>query len=76
MSTATHVDPLNQHLNSTKEDSSPAHQHLEQNAPEATTANKTDSEKMDHIAMESARRAENRFANNSERIPGDTIFSK
>jgi hypothetical protein len=76
MSTSTQVDPLNQDLNSTKEDFSPAHQHLQQNAPEAVIANRTDAEKLDHDAMESARRGENRFSINAERIPGDTIFSK
>jgi hypothetical protein len=76
MSTSTKVDPLNQDLNSTKDAFSPAHQHLQQNAPEAVTVNKTDEEKMDKMAMESARRAENRISNNAERIPGDTIFSK
>jgi len=70
------TDPLNQDLNSTKTDYSPAHQHLEQNAPEAITSNKSKQEKLDHIGMESARRAGNRFSDNAERLPEDTIFTK
>jgi hypothetical protein len=67
---------LNQDLNSTKKPFSPAHQHLEPNSPEAVNTTKSTEEKLDHIGMESARRAGNRFRKNDERIPTDTIFTK
>jgi hypothetical protein len=37
---------------------------------------KTEQEKMDHIAMQSAKRAENRIKSNDETTPGNSIFSK
>jgi hypothetical protein len=67
---------LNQDLNSTKTAFSPAHQHLQQDAPDAINSNKTSEERLDRLGMESARRAQNRFHKNDERLPGDTIFSK
>jgi hypothetical protein len=70
------TDPLNKDLNSTKTIYSPAHQHLEQNAPEAITSNKSKQEKLDRLGMQSARRAGNRFSDNAERLPEDTTFSK
>jgi hypothetical protein len=70
------TDPLNQDLNSTKTTFSPAHQHLEPNAPEAIMSNKSKQEKLDRLGMESARRAGNRFSSNAERLPEETTFSK
>jgi hypothetical protein len=67
---------LNQDLNSTKTPFSPARQHLEPNSPEADTTSKSSEERLDHLAMESARRASNRFKKNDERIPTDTLFTK
>jgi hypothetical protein len=71
-----HDSEMNQDLNSTRTAFSPAHQHLEQNEPEAVVTAKSKQEKLDDMAMESARRAQNRVHNNAERIPSDTIFSK
>ncbi len=70
------LDPLNQDLNSTKNSYSPAHQHLEQNAPDAIVSNKSRQEKLDRLGMQSARRAGNRFADNADRLPEDTMFTK
>ena len=67
---------LNQDLNSTKTPFSPAHQHLEQNSPEADKTTKSKEEKLDHVGMESARRAGNRYRKNDERIPTETTFTK
>jgi len=67
---------LNQNLNSTKNRSTPSHDHLIDHAPAASDATKSDAEKLDHLGMESARRGQNRIHNNEERTPGSTIFSK
>ena len=67
---------LNQDLNSSKTAFSPAHQHLQQNAPEAINSTKSDQERLDRVGMESARRAQNRLHHNDERIPTETTFTK
>ena len=64
-----------QGLNSTKTGARPSHEAIEQNA-DATMVGKTKQEKMDHIAMQSAKRAENRIKSNDETTPGNSIFSK
>jgi hypothetical protein len=37
---------------------------------------KSDRKKVDHAAMESAKRAEHRIHQNEEKTPGNSIFSK
>jgi hypothetical protein len=62
-------------VNSTKTGARPAHEAIESNA-DATMVGKSEQKKIDHAAMESAKRAENRIHQNEEKTPGNTIFSK
>jgi hypothetical protein len=64
-----------QGLDSTKTGARPSHEAIEEGST-ATEVGKTDVQKLDHIAMESAKRAENRIHSNEERTPGNSIFSK
>jgi hypothetical protein len=63
-----------QGLNSTKSAARPSHEAIE----EETTANgnKSDQERMDHAAMQSAKRAQNRIHSNEETTPGSSTFTK
>jgi len=62
-------------VNSSKTGARPAHEAIESNA-DATMVGKSEQQKMDHAAMESAKRAENRIHQNEEKTPGNKIFSK
>jgi hypothetical protein len=64
-----------QGLNSTKIGSRPSHEAIESEAP-ATEVGSTEQEKMDHIAMQSAKRANNRIRSNEDSTPGNGIFTK
>jgi hypothetical protein len=64
-----------QGMDSTKTGARPSHEAIESDTS-ATEEGKTDQQKMDHVAMESAKRAENRIHSNEERTPGNSIFSK
>jgi hypothetical protein len=64
-----------QGLNSTKSGARPSHEAIEEETS-ATEVGKSDEEKMDHAAMESAKRAQNRIHSNEETTPGNSIFSK
>jgi hypothetical protein len=64
-----------QGLDSTKSGARPSHEAIEQGAT-ATEVGKSDKQKMDHVAMESAKRAQNRIHSNEETTPGNSIFSK
>jgi hypothetical protein len=64
-----------QGLDSTKSGARPSHEAIEEGAT-ATEVGKTDQQKMDHIAMESAKRAQNRIHSDEETTPGNSIFSK
>jgi len=64
-----------QGLDSTKTGERPSHEAIESDNS-ATEVGKTEQQKMDHIAMESAKRAGNRIHSNEERSPVDSIFSK
>jgi hypothetical protein len=67
---------LNHDLNSGNTPASPAADHLESPAPVAMTEAGTETEKLDRLGMESAKRAQHRVQHNEERIPQSTIFSK
>jgi hypothetical protein len=62
-------------VNSSKTGARPSHEAIESDA-DATMVGKSDRKKMDHAAMESAKRAENRIHQNEERTPGNSVFSK
>jgi hypothetical protein len=64
-----------QGLNSTKTGARPAHEAIESNAS-ATEVGKSEQQKMDDAAMQSAKRAQNRIHSNEETTPGNMIFSK
>jgi hypothetical protein len=64
-----------QGLDSTKIAARPSHEAIEQEA-DATELGNSEQTKMDHIAMEAARRSSNRIIANEETIPSSTIFSK
>lgn len=62
-------------VNSSKTGARPAHEAIESNA-DATMVGKPNEKKTDHVAMESAKRAQNRIHENEQKTPGDTIFTK
>jgi hypothetical protein len=64
-----------QGLDSTKSGARPSHEAIEEGST-ATEVGKSDDQKMDHIAMESAKRAQNRIHADEETTPGNSIFSK
>jgi hypothetical protein len=64
-----------QGVNSTKSGARPSHEAIESEAP-ATEVGKSDQEKLDHVAMQSAKRAENRLRDNEDSTPGNSMFTK
>ncbi len=66
----------NRNLNSTKTGARPSHESIVPETGDATDAVKTDQEKMDRSAMESAKRAQNRIHNDEQSNPQDTMFTK
>jgi hypothetical protein len=64
-----------QGLDSTKTGARPSHEAIEEETS-ATEVGKSDEEKLNHVAMESAKRAQNRIHSNEETTPGNSIFSK
>ena len=64
-----------QGLNSTKSGSRPSHEAIESDAP-ATEVGKSEQEKMDDAAMQSAKRANNRIRSNEDSTPGNSMFTK
>jgi hypothetical protein len=65
-----------QGLDSTKTGARPSHEAIEDEESPATEAGKSDEEKLNHLGMESAKRAENRIHSDEETTPGNSIFSK
>ena len=61
-----------QGVNSTKTGARPSHEAIEQNAP-ATEVGRTEQQKIDDMAMESAKRSTTRTRNNEDDAP---VFSK
>ena len=64
-----------QGLDSTKTGARPSHEAIEEETT-ATEVGKSDEEKLNHLGMESAKRAQNRIHSNEETTPGNSIFSK
>jgi hypothetical protein len=67
---------MSQGVNATKTGARPSHEALERKPGDVTQEGKTEEEKIDHVAMESAKRASNRIHQNEETTPGNSIFSK
>jgi hypothetical protein len=62
-------------VNSTKSAARPSHEAIEQGAITTEVGN-SDHKKLDHIAMEAAKRSSNRIVSNQEETPDSKIFSK
>ncbi|HXS11257.1 MAG TPA: hypothetical protein VN734_01025 [Acidobacteriaceae bacterium] len=62
-------------LDSTKTPARPSHEAIEPTGGNADAA-ETPRKRMDHEAMESAKRAQNRIHDNEQKNPEDTIFTK
>ncbi len=60
-----------QGLNSTKTPARPSHEAIESTGEEAT-----EQQKIDRVAMESAKRGQNRIHADETKIPGSSIFTK
>ena len=67
---------MEQDLNTSKTAARPSHGAIEDKVGTSKLTDKTEQEKIDQVAMKSAKRAENRILRNEEKIPGSTIFSK
>ncbi len=63
-------------LDSTKTPARPSHEAIESSGGNATDAAETPRKHMDHEAMESAKRAQNRIHDNEEKNPESSIFTK
>jgi hypothetical protein len=67
---------MEQDLKTSKTAARPSHGAIEDKIGNSKLTDQTEEQKIDQVAMKSAKRAENRIMNNEERIPGSTIFSK
>jgi hypothetical protein len=67
---------MEQDLDTSKTAARPSHGAIEDKIGINKLTDETEAEKIDQIAMRGAKRAEHRIANNEEKIPGSTIFSK
>ena len=65
-----------QGVDATKTPARPSHEAVESHTGDATDVVKTEQEKVDRVAMEGAKRAQNRLHSDEEATPGNTIFSK
>jgi hypothetical protein len=63
-------------LDSTKTPARPSHEAIESTGGNATDAAETPRKHMDHEAMESAKRAQNRMHDNETKNPGSSEFTK
>ena len=63
-------------LDSTKTGARPSHEAIESSGGSATDTGKSKHEHMDHEAMESAKRAQNRIHADEGRNPGSQEFTK
>jgi hypothetical protein len=63
-------------VDSTKTPERPSHEAIESTGGNASDLGETKQDHLDHIAMESAKRAENRIRDDETKIPGSSIFTK
>lgn len=63
-------------LDSTKTGARPSHEAVESTGGNATDVAETPLQHVDHEAMESAKRAQNRIHADEGKIPGSQIFTK
>ncbi len=67
---------MSQGLDSTKTGARPSHEAVESTGGSATDVTKTPLEHVDHEAMDSAKRAQNRIHADEGKNPGTQIFTK
>jgi hypothetical protein len=63
-------------LDSTKTGARPSHEAIEESGGNATDVANSEREHLDHSAMQSAKRAENRIHADEGKNPGNQIFTK
>ncbi len=63
-------------LDTTKTGARPSHEALESDGGQATEITETPLQHVDHVAMESAKRAQNRIHADEGKNPGTQIFTK
>ena len=63
-------------LDSTKTPARPSHEAIEPTGGNASDAAETPRKRLDHEAMESAKRAQNRMHDNETKNPGSSEFTK
>ncbi len=63
-------------VDSTKTPARPSHEAIESTGGNATGIAETPEQRVDHAAMESAKRAQNRIHDNETKNPGNSIFTK
>jgi hypothetical protein len=63
-------------LDSTKTGTRPSHEAIESTGGNATGVAETPEERLDHSAMEMAKRAQNRIHADETKNPGNSIFTK
>jgi hypothetical protein len=63
-------------VDSTKTPSRPSHEAIESTGGNASDVGETKQDHLDHIAMESAKRAQNRIHDDETKIPGSSEFTK
>jgi len=67
---------MEQELRSSKRAARPSHGAVENKIGNSKLTDKTEEQKIDQVAMQGAKRAQNRILNDEENLPGSTIFSK
>jgi len=63
-------------VDSTKTAARPSHEAIESTGGNATDLGETKQDHLDHVAMESAKRAQNRIHDNEAKDPGTSVISK
>jgi len=63
-------------VNATKTPGRPSHEAIESTGGNATGVAETPQQRVDHAAMESAKRAQNRIHDNESKNPGTSVISK
>ena len=63
-------------VDSTKTAARPSHEAIESTGGTATGVAETPQQRVDHAAMESAKRAQNRIHDNEGKNPGTSVISK
>jgi len=63
-------------VDSTKTPGRPSHEAIESTGGNATDVDKSKQQHLDHVAMESAKRAQNRIHDDETKVPGSSEFTK